>query len=78
MENEVMNWFEQEMAKKQEQGREQGREEGERLLLLKLLRRRFGELPAAIVARVEAARAPDLETWGERILSASRLEEVLG
>src|SRR5690349_3413946 len=44
--------------------------QGERALLLKQLRTRFGELPAAAVARVESAEVALLERWGERVLSA--------
>jgi hypothetical protein len=46
-------------------------------MLLKQLRAQFGELPAAIVDRVEAADVPDLETWLERIVTATKLDEVL-
>jgi hypothetical protein len=58
-------------------GRDEGRKEGERALLLRLLRARFGELPATAVARVEAAEVAALERWGERVLSAQTLAEAL-
>ncbi len=45
--------------------------------LLRLLRTRFGELPAAAVARVEAAEMVDIERWGERMFGAKTLAEVL-
>jgi hypothetical protein len=54
-----------------------GRQEGERALLLRLLRARFGELPATAVARVEAADIAAVERWGERVLSAKTLADVL-
>jgi hypothetical protein len=59
------------------QGLNQGRVEGERALLLRLLRVRFGELPAAVVARVDGAEIAVLELWGERLLSAATLADVL-
>ena len=59
------------------QGRDEGHKEGERAMLLRLLRTRFGELPAAAVARVESAEVTLLERWGERMLSAKTLAEVL-
>ena len=46
-------------------------------MLLRLLHSRFGELPAAAVARIEAADIADLERWGERILGARTLADVL-
>ena len=58
-------------------GRHDGRKEGELNLLLRLLRARFGELPAAAVTRIEAADIAELEQWGERVLSARTLAEVL-
>ena len=61
-----------------DQARKEGERNAERRVLLKLLRQRFGELPAAVVARVEAADVPELEAWTERIMMASRLEDVLG
>ena len=74
VEEAVMNWFEQEV----ERGRRDGERRGERRLLLKQLRLRFGELPAAVVARVEEAELPELDAWAERFVTASRLEDVLG
>jgi hypothetical protein len=47
-------------------------------VLLKQLRLRFGELPAPVVARIEAAEVPELDAWIERIVTASQLEDVLG
>jgi hypothetical protein len=70
VEEAVMNWFEQEVDRRQR--------EGERRLLLKQLRLRFGELPATVVARIEEAAVPEIETWAERFVTASRLEDVLG
>jgi hypothetical protein len=70
---EIQAWFEDYQSKL----RRESREEGERSFLLRLLRSRFGELPAAAVARVEAADIADIERWGERILGARTLAEVL-
>jgi class 3 adenylate cyclase len=78
VEEAVMNWFEREMDRGTREGERRGERNGERRLLLKQLRLRFGELPAAVVARVEAAEVPDLDVWGERVVTASRLEDVLG
>jgi hypothetical protein len=59
------------------EGIREGRKEGECSLLLRQLRARFGELPAAAIARIEAADMVDLERWGERVLGAQTLPEVL-
>lgn len=56
----------------------EGRREGQRTTLLKLLRARFGELPATVLARVNAAELTELDLWTERILTAPTLSGVLG
>jgi hypothetical protein len=70
---EIRAWFEDYQRKLHSEGCKAG----ECSLLLRQLRTRFGELPAAVVSRVEAADLADLERWGERILSARTLAEVL-
>ena len=54
----------------------QGRSEGEAALLLRLLERRFGRLPAAIRDRVRGAAADDLEAWSVAVLDADSLDAV--
>jgi Putative transposase, YhgA-like len=78
VEEAVMNWFEREMDRGRREGEHNGQRNAERRVLLKQLRLRFGELPAAAVARIEAADVPDLDVWTERFVTASRLEDVLG
>lgn len=46
-------------------------------VLLRQLKKRFGELSEATVARVNAADSTTLDTWLERILTAAILEDVL-
>jgi hypothetical protein len=70
---EIRAWFED----YQQKLRKEERKEGERTLLLRLLRARFGELPEAAIARVEAADVADIERWGERMLGAKTLAEAL-
>ena len=59
-----------------EEGREQGLEQGQRTLLLKQLTLKFGPPSEETRVRVEHATAADLERWAERILTASRIEQV--
>jgi hypothetical protein len=47
-------------------------------LLLKLLRRRFGDLPPWVTNRLAAAETIQLESWVEEIFDAASLEELLG
>jgi predicted transposase YdaD len=59
-----------------QQGREEGRVEGEHRFLSKLLERRFGPLPEAIMERLKTAEPAELERWGVRLLTARSLDEV--
>lgn len=49
---------------------------GEATLLTKLLIKKFGPLPEETRSRLATASIPDLETWAERVLFASSLEQV--
>jgi hypothetical protein len=73
----MQNTWEKAREEGHKEGRREGRKEGELNLLLRLLRARFGELPATTVARVEAADVAALERWGERVLTAQSLTDVL-
>ncbi len=61
-----------------EMWKEDGRREGESTMLLRLLEGRFGPLDEHTLARVAAADAERLLEWGDRILTAKRLENVFG
>jgi hypothetical protein len=78
---EIRAWYEIHQQKLRDEGhkegRDEGRKEGERRVLLRQLRARFGELPAAAVARIEAADVAELERWADRVLAAKTLDEVL-
>lgn len=85
MSAEIRAWFEdyekklrtEASTEARKEGIKEGIKEGERNSLLRILRVRFGELPAVAVARIEAADMADLERWGERVLGAQTLAEVL-
>lgn len=56
--------------------REEGRQEGEAALLIRQLERKFGSLDPQIRKRVEGAEPERLFEWGDRVLTAERLEDV--
>jgi hypothetical protein len=60
------------------EGEARGELSGKRELLLRLLRQRFGRLPATTTARIDKAAAADLTRWADRMLTAASLDEVLG
>ena len=55
----------------------QGQAEGRLEIVLKLLAARYGELSAAVVARVRETSNADLESIAERVLTARTLDEAL-
>jgi hypothetical protein len=59
-----------------EEWKQQGITRGEAKLLRRQLVRRFGPLPDWVDARLDKAGEPELETWGERVLDSTSLEDV--
>lgn len=51
-------------------------QQGENRLLTKQMRMKFGELPEWAKERLDSASPEQLDTWGERILTANTLEEL--
>lgn len=62
--------------KLRQEGEQRGLEKGQQLLLLKLLKLRFGELTEETTSRVKASSLADLEAMAERVLTAKNLDEV--
>jgi predicted transposase/invertase (TIGR01784 family) len=60
-----------------QQGMQQGVEQGERGLLLRQLRKRFGQVSAEVEQRLATATAAQIDVWAERVLSAASLTELL-
>jgi hypothetical protein len=58
-------------------GMERGMQQGEAAVLIRQLRRKFGELPEDKRERVETADAETLLEWSDRILTANSIDEVL-
>lgn len=60
----------------EQRGLQRGEQMGQQAVFLRLLRRKFGELPDSLVARVEGADTASLERWVDRLLPARSVEEV--
>lgn len=59
------------------QGEAKGESRGRAITLLKLLQRRFGQVPENVVARVQSAPIEELDRWAERILDAKSIDDTL-
>ncbi len=59
------------------EGKTEGRTEGEKAILLRLMRRRFGQMGPDVVARVEAITDPELlGVLADRVLDAHTLADM--
>jgi hypothetical protein len=61
-----------------QEGWQEGRQEGEVLALLRVLKKRFGELPAPLTAQISTASLEEVEHWLDRVIDAHSLDEVFG
>jgi predicted transposase YdaD len=77
----MMNVLDEIELRGERRGRREGRREGERRgrakMLLQLMEARFGDIPADVVTRIEAAGEAVLDRWAVRVLTATTPEEVL-
>jgi hypothetical protein len=64
------------MKKGRQEGRQEGIKKGIVSILMRLLTQRFGQVPAWVSERLEAATPEVLESWSGRLLEAGSLEEV--
>ena len=58
------------------QGVQQGMQRGEAAVLTRQLERKFGAVPEAARQRIEAADEETLLEWSERVLTATRIDDV--
>ena len=59
-------------------GLERGLERGERRLVLRMLAKRFGELPAPVVKSLDSMTSNEIEGLSDRILTAATLHDLFG
>ena len=59
-----------------QEGEQKGRQEGKQSLLQKLLTKRFGPLPEAVLEQIRSASTEQIDTWADRVFDATSLDEV--
>jgi hypothetical protein len=57
-------------------GRLEGESRGRAETLLRLLRKRFGDVPDAVAERLRTAGGDDLDRWTDAVLDAPSLDAV--
>ena len=75
-EDEMQTLYDVYVEESLERGRREGLESGRREVLLRLLRKRFGDLPERATERIAKAGIVQLDTWADNVLTASTLDGV--
>jgi predicted transposase/invertase (TIGR01784 family) len=77
----VTSWMEQGIAQGEQRGEERGvlkgRTEGEQSLILRLLKRRIGELSPVMVQQIQSLSLVQLESLGEALLDFTRADDLV-
>ncbi|MUG96389.1 DUF4351 domain-containing protein [Scytonema sp. UIC 10036] len=60
-----------------ERGKLEGKLEGEQLIIIRLLRRRVGELPQSVIETIQTLLTNQLEALGEALLDFTAIEDLL-
>jgi hypothetical protein len=68
--------FEKGVVEGFDKGRLEGETHGRAETLLRLMRRRYGAVPASVIDRVHAAGIEDLDRWADAVLDAPSLDAV--
>ncbi len=76
LEDRIKEWKKQYQQEGRREGLEEGSTQATRLILSRLLSRRFGPLPADMEQRLEQAPLDQLESWIDRFYDAGSLEQV--
>jgi len=61
-----------------QQGKQQGKQEGEVNLILRLLSKRFGEVPSQLKMQIEKLSLEQLEALTEVLLDFASLDDLVG
>ncbi|MBF0271528.1 MAG: Rpn family recombination-promoting nuclease/putative transposase [Magnetococcales bacterium] len=80
-EEKMMSMFAQDMIAKGERrgrqiGRQEGRQEEAASMLLKQMRRKFGQIPDWVAAKVNSADLERIEAWSDNFVFANSVDEV--
>lgn len=72
----AQQWKEEGIQQGMKQGIQQGMQQGEATILMRLIRRRFGDIPQSLAQRIIQADAETLLQWGDKVLEAADIEEI--
>ena len=72
----LSEWLDEWGEEMRREADQKGRQQGEANMLMRQLRKRFGELPDFVDARVRGAPPEQLEHWGERLMDVTSLSDL--
>ena len=73
----ITDWIEEGIQQGLERERQQERQQGKRLLLIRLLAAKFGELPQSVTDQIQGMTTnEELDQLGIHLLTAESLEEM--
>jgi len=72
----ITKWTAQGRAEGKAEGRAEGEAKGKADTLQRLLHRKFGDIPADVTKKIQAANIDQLDEWSDRILDAKTLDDV--
>ncbi|WP_363269271.1 DUF4351 domain-containing protein [Okeania sp. SIO2B3] len=61
----------------EQQGEQRGEQKGRAQLVIRLIKKRFGEIPEAIISQIEDLSVANLDNLGEDFLDFNSLEDLL-
>jgi predicted transposase YdaD len=70
-------WYQEILTEGEERGLQQGLQQGARQQLMRVLRRRFGEIPQELEVRLEGKNVEQLETLMDSAIAVSSLDEFV-
>jgi hypothetical protein len=76
MAEQTIDWGRPWKEEGKKEGLRTGVQKGEATLLIRQMRTKFGPVPRTVQQKIASADARTLLKWGDRVLSATRLEEV--
>ena len=68
--------YQEEKARAKQEGRQEGRQEGEINLTLRLLTRKFGNLPPEIINQIQQLSLKKIETLAEMLLDFQNIQDL--
>jgi predicted transposase/invertase (TIGR01784 family) len=68
--------YQEDREKARQEGRQQGQQLGEQQIILRLLKRRFGELELSLIGQIQGLSIDELESLGDVLLDFSKVGDL--